>query len=109
MTLTQKMFEALFLDDSIEKTKNIFYCGGEFVLSIAFTKEDTTMAFDAWLSDNQIIDLAEKEFGKGETGLVIDEEDYLDMSKNEILQYLDDNAKELAPHVKMWNIESVID
>ena len=67
------------------------------------------MLFDAWLSEKQIIDLAEKEFGKGETGLVFDEEDYLDMSKSEILNYLNENAERLALHVPEWEIETQID
>ena len=109
MTLTQKMFETLFLKNSIEKSKDVDYSKGEFILTFRFDKDNTSMLFDAWLSEKQIIDLAEKEFGKGETGLVFDEEDYLDMSKSEILNYLNENAERLALHVPEWEIETQID
>ena len=109
MTLTQKMFQALFNDNSIEKAKDVAQSGNEFKLTFRFEKDDTSMFFDVWLSGKQIIDIAEKEFGKDETGLVFDNEGYLDMSKNEILQYLDDNAERIATQVREWEIEPQID
>ena len=109
MTLTQKKFQALFNDNSIEKTKEVAQTANEFVLTFRFDKDDISMLFDAWLYEKDIIDISEKEFGKDETGLTFDNEGYLDMSENEILQYLEDNAERLATQVLEWEIETQID
>jgi len=109
MTLTQKIFQTLFDDYSIEKTKGISTTTDDYLISFEFSKDTTVMWFHALLSEKQIIALAKDEFGKDETGLIFDESGYLDMSKSEIMQYLDDNAERLAMHVPEWEIETQID
>lgn len=108
MTLTKKIFEALFTDSRIEKSKDVRYLFGQFTISFIFEKDNTTMFFDADLSEKNIVELAEAEFGKDETGLVFDEYGVLDMSNGEIIEYLDENAERLALHIPEWDIKTII-